>query len=131
MLPRPMMDPATDRMNSTLLLHWPLSSIFTSEGGSGSGAWTATPLRRPALAASPNGGWGGQVKRWQVDFGAQKQNRALVSLPIIEFVLVCLTGALASGGLAVNAQDLEFKYRVGGWWRGGGEGEGGGMGLKC
>lgn len=34
MLPRPMMEPATDRTNSSLLPHWPRSSIFSSEAGS-------------------------------------------------------------------------------------------------
>lgn len=52
MLPRPMMEPATDKINSSLLLHWPRSSIFSSEGGCRSLAWLL-PLGRPAVAASP------------------------------------------------------------------------------
>lgn len=51
MLPRPMMEPATDRINSILLPHWPLSSIFSSEVGTGLLA-CLVPLER-ALAASP------------------------------------------------------------------------------
>ena len=51
MLPRPMMEPATDRINSILLLHWPRSSIFSSKEGVWSLAWLM-PLERPALAAS-------------------------------------------------------------------------------
>lgn len=43
-----MMEPATDRMNSILLPHWPLSSIFSSDGAL---AWRV-PLER-LLAASP------------------------------------------------------------------------------
>lgn len=61
MLPRPMMEPATDRMNSILLPHSPRSSIFSSEAGRGSLA-ALVPLGRPALAESPaERGEGGKV----------------------------------------------------------------------
>lgn len=52
MLPSPMMEPATERRNSTLLLHWPLSSILSSALGTGSLVCLA-PLVKP-LAASPS-----------------------------------------------------------------------------
>lgn len=52
MLPSPMMEPATERRNSILLPHWPLSSILCSKLGAGSLVCLA-PLVKP-LAASPS-----------------------------------------------------------------------------
>ncbi|TNN71884.1 hypothetical protein EYF80_017891 [Liparis tanakae] len=52
------MEPATDKMNSILLLHWPRSSIFSSDGGFWPLAWPM-PFGAHALTASPASGTGG------------------------------------------------------------------------